>query len=173
MSTKILGLAFALLFTTVVVAEDAPAKKKKDRAGRQSAAANVLKQLKDVNLTAEQKTKIQALAKKSRADMQAAREAVGITAAMMKKRYAAIKELKESGKKPAEIFAAVNKTMALTDAQAKVLKAANGSRADLLKNAVALLTDEQKAKLPEGLLKRATRGGDAKGKGKGKKKKDK
>lgn len=172
MNTKVLGLAFALLFSTVVVADDAPAKKKKrDGAGRKSAAANVLKQLKDVGLTDEQKTKIQALAKKSRAEMLAAREEAGITPELMKKRYAAMKELRESGKKPGEIFAAVNKQLDLNEAQVKALKQANTARTNLLKSAVALLTDEQKAKLPERLLKSTGKRGKGKGKGKGKKKK--
>ena len=171
MSKKVLGLAFALMFTTVVVAQDAPEKKKKRAAaGGNNAVANVLKQLKDVGLTDEQKTKIEAMAKKSMTAMRAARKEAGITPELMKKRMAAQKELQKSGKKGAELIASVNEKAGLTEAQAKFFKKSTESRAALLKGAFALLTDEQKEKLPA-RIKRMASGGEEKGKGKGKKKK--
>ena len=169
MNKKILSLAFAVMFTTVAVAQDAPEKKKK-RAGaaRNNPAANVMKQLKDIDLTDEQKTKIEAMAKKSAAAMREARQEAGIDQELMKKRMAAQKELSETIKKPAELMAAVNKKIGLTEAQAAVFKKQATSRTDLLKGVVALLTDEQKAKLPTRLVKMTSKDGDAKGKGKGK-----
>lgn len=171
MNKTLLGLAFALLFTTITVGEDEPAaKKRKGAAGRNNPAGNVLNQLKDVSLTDEQKAEIQKLAKKSAAEIQAANKEAGITPQIMKDRAAAQKELKDSGKKPAEIFAAVNEKLGLNEAQVAALKNSNEKRAALLKSAVALLTDDQKAKLPERLV-RLTKAGNAKGKAKGKKKK--
>ncbi|MCA9138536.1 MAG: hypothetical protein KDB00_17315 [Planctomycetales bacterium] len=176
MNKTMLGLAFALLCTTVVVAQDAPDKKKKsaDGAGRPNAAATILKQLKDAELTDEQTAKIQELAKKSMAEMRAIRKEAGITPEIMKKRTEAQKELKDSGKKPAEMFAAVNEKAGLNEAQIAAIKKTDASRAALLKDAVALLSDEQKAKLPKRVTQ-AGKQGDAKkadaAKGKNKKKK--
>ncbi|QDV47031.1 hypothetical protein Enr13x_69400 [Stieleria neptunia] len=66
----------------------------------------------------------------------------------------------------------MNEKLGLTKDQIAVLKKSNSMRASLIKNAVALLTDDQKAKLPERLVKMTTRrGGDAKAKARGKKKK--
>jgi hypothetical protein len=173
MSKKVFGLAFALLFTTVVVAQDAP-KQKKNRgaAGGNNAATNVLKQLKDVGLTDEQKTKIEAMAKKSMTDMRDARKEAEITPELTKKRMAAQKELQESGKKGAELIAAVNEKAGITESQAKFFKKMAESRTALLKGAVALLTDEQKEKLPQ-RVKRMASGEERRGKGKGKGKKKK
>ncbi|MCS7468901.1 hypothetical protein NZK35_19790 [Stieleria sp. ICT_E10.1] len=170
----LLGLACVLVLSTAAIAEDAPEKKRKNNtAARKAPAANVLNQLKDVGLTDEQKTEIQAMAKKTAAETQAALKEAGITPEIMKKRVAAQKELRESGKKPAEISAAINEKLGLTKDQIAGLKKSNAMRASLLKNAVALLTEDQKAKLPERLVKMTSRGDDAKGKGKGKGKKKK
>ncbi|QEG02457.1 LTXXQ motif protein [Stieleria maiorica] len=172
MKKSILAVACALLITPSSFAQDAPAKKgKKGQAARNAPAAVVLKQLSDVGLTDEQKAKIQTMAKKTAAETQAALKEAGITPAIMKQRVAAQRELKDSGKKPAEIQAAIHEKLGLTQDQIAVLKKSNAMRTALLKDAVALLTEEQKAKLPERLVKMTSRGGDAKGKGKGKKKK--
>ncbi|QDV88129.1 hypothetical protein [Planctomycetes bacterium TBK1r] len=169
LKNTLLGLTCALVLSTASIAEDAPEKKRKNNtAARKAPAANVLNQLKDVGLTEEQTTEIQSLAKKTAAETQAALKEAGITPEIMKKRAAAQKELKESGKKPAEISAAINEKLGLTKDQIAVLKKSNARRASLLKNAVALLTEDQKAKLPERLVKMASRGDDARGKAKGK-----
>ncbi|MCO8125275.1 Spy/CpxP family protein refolding chaperone [Stieleria sp. TO1_6] len=171
MKSKVLGLAIALMLTTVVVADDADVKKKKKGAQAQrNPAANVLKQLKDVDLTDEQKTKIDALAKKSMAEMQTLRKEAGLTPELMKQRTAAQKEFKDSDKKPNEIFAAVNEKLGLNEAQVAALKKVNESRTELLKNSVALLSEEQQAKLPKRILQMSK--GKPEGKGKGKKKKE-
>ncbi len=173
MNKTIFSLVFALLFSTVCLAEDAePKKKKRDAAGKNSPAAALLNQLKDAGLTDEQKTKIEALAKKSMEGMRAARKEAGITPELMKKRAEAAKALKESGKSPAEIAEAADKEAGLTEAQVVAFKKANAARSELLKAAVALLSDEQKANLPKRMLA-ATKGkgqakepGQAKAKGK-------
>lgn len=176
MNKTLLGLAFALLCTTVVVAEDAPEKKKRNNQGadRANAATAILKQLDAADLTDDQKAKIQELAKKSMTEMRAVRKEAGITPEIMKKRAAAQKELKDSGKNPAELMAAVNEKAGLTEAQAQAIKKSDASRKALLKGAFALLTDEQKEKLPKRLTRAINQGDGKKGdaaKGKGKKKK--
>lgn len=170
MNKTILGLAFAMLCTTVTAADDAPAKKKKGNRGRNAPAAQLLKQLKDVELTDEQKTQIQALAKKSMGDLQAARKEAGITPEVMKKRAEAMKELRASDKKPADVVKAANEAAGLTESQVAFFKKQTEQRAALLKGAVALLTEEQKAKLPKRMTQ--ARGKQGAGKGTGKRKKN-
>ncbi len=176
MKRNLFCIAVALLMTTAVVAQDAPAKKKRANAsGRNNAAAAVLKQLQDVELTAEQKAEIQTLAKKTMAEMRTLRQEAGITPELMKQRTAAVKELRESGTKPAEMSAAVAKKIGLSEAQAEALKKADAMRRGLITNVIALLTDEQQANLPKRMLRLAKKPGEAKGagqpKGKGNKKK--
>ena len=176
MKFRVCALAFALLLSTFAVAEDAPKKKgKKARAGRNNQVAAVMGQLKDVGLTDEQKTKIEELAKKMAEEAKKLRDDAGLSADVMKKRTEVMKKLKESGKSQKELLEAANKEAGLTEAQASALKKANGLRTEMLKGAVALLTDEQKEKLPERLTrlaKQKKRGEKAKGKGKGKKKEE-
>jgi len=176
MKRNLFCIACALLISTAAVAQDEPAKKKKgNTAGRNNPATAVLKQLQDVDLTAEQKAKIQEMAKKSVVEMRTLRKEAGITPELMKKRTAAVKELRESGTKPAEMLAAVSKKLDLTEAQVAALKTANEMRQKLVQGSIALLTEEQKAKLPKRLVRVANKSGEAKGKGqakgKGKKKK--
>ena len=82
-----------------------------------------------------------------------------------------MKELRASGKKPGEIFAAANEKAGLTEEQTEVLKKSNQMRTKVMKEAVAMLTDDQKAKLPEQVTKMLKRNEKGPGKGKGKKRK--
>ncbi len=174
MKFQVIGLIAAVLLCSVANAEDNATKKRKKNAGRQNVAAMVMKQLQEVELTAEQKKEIQAMAKESAEEIMKIRKDAGITAEVLKNRAAAQKELRESGKKGAELMEAVNQKAGLTEDQAAALKKVNAARQGLMKKAVALLTEEQKAKLPArvkraGLAKeKGQRGGQAKGK-KGKK----
>ncbi len=173
---KSLGLIAALLMASVAVADDAePAKKKKPGAER-NPASQIMKQLKDVSLTEDQQTKLKALAKKSMGEMREIRKGAQITPELMKKRAEAAKELRASGKKGAELIAAINEKTGLTTEQAAALKKTDALRMGLKKAAIGLLSDEQKAKVPKRFLKIAVgkEPGDAakKGKGKGKKKKE-
>ena len=167
MSTKIFCLAFAVMFASVAVADDEPAKKKRRATNpRNNMVTAVMKQLEKAELTDEQKTKIQELAKKSMAQLKEARQAAGITPELMKKRAAAMKELRETGekKKLVELTAEANKKAGVTEQQAEVFKKSNAARAALIKSAVALLSDEQKEKLPKQLLRGRNAGQQAKGK---------
>lgn len=173
---KSLGLVAALLMTSVAVADDAEPAKKKKQGAQRNAASQIIKQLKDVSLTQEQQTKLKELGKKSMEKMREIRKEAQITPQLMKKRAEAAKELKDSGKKGAELIAAINEKTGFTTEQAAAMKKADAIRMGLMKAAIGMLSDEQKANLPKRLLKIAEgrEPGDAakKGKGKGKKKKE-
>ena len=173
MKFKVLGLVFAMLLSSVVVAEDEAKPKKKNRdAAKNNVAANIIKQLKGIELTDEQKTKLQAIAKETQAEMKKINDEAGITPELIKKRAEVMKSMKDSGKKPAELREAVNKEAGFTEAHAEAFKKTNEARMGLMKKAIALLTDDQKAKLPERLARFTKESGNKKGakKGKGKKK---
>ena len=175
MNAKIFSLVIALVFATVSVAEETPAKKKRrGGAAGNNVANSVLKQLAKVELTEEQKTKIKELAKKSATEMKAAREEAGITPELMKKRAAALKEVRESGekKKMADALVEVNKKIGLTEEQVAAFQKTSSARAELVKSAIALLSDEQKEKLPKGMLRAKKRGGQQANRKAAKKKKE-
>ncbi|OYP31039.1 hypothetical protein [Rhodopirellula sp. MGV] len=173
MKNKILGVAIALVLASPLAAADEKPNKKKGQ--RNQVSVQMMKQLEKAELTEEQQAKLKELAKKANAEMQTLRKEAGLTPELMKKRAEAQKEIKESGevKKPAELFAEANKQAGLNEKQAAALKKANDVRAELLKKAVAMLSDEQKSKLPKQLLRRGSEGGNrADGAKKGKAKKD-
>ncbi|MEL6109453.1 MAG: hypothetical protein AAFU85_25880 [Planctomycetota bacterium] len=148
------------LMVSPAVAQGAAQKKKKKARGN-NGTAQLMRQFKDIEFTDEQKAKVDTLAKEAAAAMKAAREEAGITAEMLKKRAAAQKEIreasKESEKKPAELMKAVNEKAGFTEKHAEGMKKANQIRQKLVKDVVAMLSDEQKAKAPEKLIQAANR----------------
>ena len=64
------------------------------------------------------------------------------------------KELKEEGKKPGEVAKLANEKAGLSKEQAEAMKKINLMRTDLMKKAVAMLSEEQKAKLPKQMVRR-------------------
>ncbi|WP_145419764.1 hypothetical protein [Planctomycetes bacterium K23_9] len=157
------------------MADDAVKEKKKNAKGNRGAsmAGQLIKQLKPVGLTDEQTKKIKELAKEPTELAKKIREEAGLTPELMKKRTAAMKELKDSGKKGKEMNAAVNEKAGLTETQIAAFTKMNEARTKFQRAAMALLTDEQKAKVPEKMQRMLKGPADRKGKGKGKgKKKD-
>jgi hypothetical protein len=155
-----------MLLSAVIVApafgDDASAKKKQGKKDRQrSMATQLIKRLEAVTLTDDQVAKIKELAKVADEKSKEIREQAGITNTMMKARREAQKSLKDSGKKGKELMAAVNQKAGFNDEQAKAIKEINTMRTKLTKDAIALLSDEQKENLPE-QMKRALRKGDRK-----------
>lgn len=149
---SIAALALSALMVSPALADDeAKAKKKNKQRNRQSASAQLVKQLKSVGLTDDQVAKIKELGAKATDEMNSIRESAGITAELQKKRIAIQKKLRESDKKGKELIAAINKEAGFTEAHAAAQKKANAVRMKLHHDALALLTDEQKAKLPERL----------------------
>lgn len=169
------AVALAAILTTPVFAADDEAEKKKkgkQTRGRQNAAAQLIKQLADVGLTEDQVAKIKELGANVSKEMKSLRETAGITPELMKKRTAAVKAMKESDKKGKELQAAINKEAGFTEAHAEAIKKVNAARMKFQKDVVALLTDEQKEKLPA-RMKRAAGAKKAGGKKAAAKKADK
>lgn len=170
MQMKVLSvLALAAIIANPAFSQDDTAeKKKKGNRGRQNASAQMIKQLADVSLTEDQIAKIKELGNKAGAEMKTIRESSGITAELMKKRAAAAKSMKDSDKKGKELQAAINKAAGYTEAHTAAMAKSNAVRMKFQKDVVALLTDEQKEKLPA----RMNRSAQAKKKGAGAKKGD-
>ncbi|MGI9473896.1 MAG: Spy/CpxP family protein refolding chaperone [Rubripirellula sp.] len=170
MNLKMIGaIALAALIATPVLAQDEAAGKKRKRGGQQNAGTQLIKQLQDVGLTDEQTAKIKELGKVIGAKMKSMKEDAGITAELTKKRAEIQKAMKDSDLKGKDLMAAINEKAGFTEAQAAALKAVNEVRVKFQKEVVGMLSDEQKAKLPERLQRSGNAG---KGKGKNKKKSD-
>ena len=176
MHFRIVGAALlAAVMVVPVVAQDAAKGKRKGKRTRQDASTMLLKQLEEVGLTDDQVAKVKELGKVAVAKMKALRDEAGITAALMKKRTEARKSLTEAGKKGKELAAAISEASGLSEAQEAAMKKANAIRMAFQKEVLGLLTDEQKAKLPEKFQQAARRAGKAageNGKGGRRKKKD-
>ncbi len=170
MKLKMIGV---LALTAMILApafgdDDAkPKRKGKKNRGRQGAGALLVKQLEPVGLTDDQVAKIKVLGKKAAEEMIEIRKAAGITPELAKKRIAAQKSMKDSGKKGKELSAAINEAAGFSTAQVEAQKKSNAVRIKFHKDAIALLSEEQKGKLPE-RLQRSARAGK---RGQGKKKK--
>ncbi len=168
---SVLVLTLALVVT--VSADDAKPKKKGERAGGKNAGvAQLLKPFEAVDLTEEQTAKIKALGKAMNEKSEAIREEAGITQELMKKRAAAMKEARESGKKGKELAAEVDAKAGLSEAQVNAMKKVTELRQKFMQDAVALLTPEQKENLPARVKGAGKAEGKEKAKGKGKKKKE-
>ena len=159
--------AVAVMMVCPIFAADEDAKKGKKgkrQAGRQNVATQLIKQLADVGLTEEQTTKIQEMGKKATAEMKAIRDEAGFTQEIQKKLAEAQKSMKDTEKKGKERMAAIHEAAGLTEAQIATIKKTSAARLKFQKEVLALLTDEQKGKLPERLTRAMNRGNQTKGK---------
>jgi len=146
--------------------------KKRQKKGSAAGAAQILNQLREVGLTDEQVAKVKELNKAANAKTAAVREKAGITPEIIKKRTEIQKKVRESGKKGSEVADLVNREAGLNEAQVKAMKEISGIRLSLRKSVVALLTKEQKDKLPKEFSRGMQGKADqAKEKAEGKKKK--
>jgi hypothetical protein len=159
MKSKLFGaVLMAAVMAVPVFAQDAATKKRKGQArGQQTMSAQLLKQLEELKLTEDQVAKIKELGKTMDAKAKALRDEAGITPELMKKRAEAQKSLKDSGKKGKDLMAAVNETAGFNEAQTAAMQKINEARTAFQKQVVAMLSDEQKEKIPEA-LKRAVSG---------------
>lgn len=174
MNLKLVGatLLAAVIAVPVIADDEAPAKKKGKKGEQQNTVvAQLMKQLEPVGLTDEQVEKAKELGKVAVAKIKEMSDEAGITEELMKKRAEAQKSMKDSGKKGKELAAAVNEAAGLSESQMAAMEKIMQVRTKFQKDVIALLSDEQKEKLPQS-LQRAAEGGGAKGKGKGKKKQD-
>ena len=168
MKSKLFGAAvMAAIMAVPAFAQDDTATKKKGQRDQQNVAMQTIKQLEEVKLTDEQVAKIKELGKTANAKMKELRDEAGITPALLKKRAEAQKSMKDSDKKGKDLQAAINEAAGFTEAQSAAIAKVNEARTAFQKQVVALLTDEQKEKLPQAMKRAANAKG---GKGKGKKK---
>ena len=171
-------LLVATVLTVIMVApafaqDDAATKKKRaqrGQRGQRNAAVQVIKQLEDAKLTDQQVAKIKELGKSVAEKMKAIRDDAEITPELVKKRAAAQKALKDSGKKGKELMEAINREAGYSDAQVAAMKKITEVRLAFHKNVVGLLTDEQKENLPPALKRAAAAGKKANAKPRKKKK---
>ena len=133
--------------TVAFVAPAVAAGKKKKK------APTAVKVPKGIELTVDQKTKVDALNKEFGPKLAECRKkAAGIITADQKKaRTEAVKKAKADGKKGKEVQAAANAAVAITadqkKLQAETKKAMGALNKEIRTQFAALLTDEQKAKL--------------------------
>ncbi|HLQ47138.1 MAG TPA: hypothetical protein VK137_20510 [Planctomycetaceae bacterium] len=157
----VLALSVSALLLSPVWAEDAKPKKPKANAAARKVPPAV--QLpKDIELTAEQKTKVAELEKEFGPKMKELREKLDkvLTDAQKKARQDVFKEAKTSGKKGKELRQAVKDATKASDEQQKqideVEKQIVDLRKQILEKVKPILTDEQKAKLPKRPIERKT-----------------
>ena len=141
--TILTACVLAVSFVTPVMAAD---KKKKK-------APTAVKVPKGIELTADQKTKVDALNKEFGPKLAECRKKAKsiITAEQKKARAEAIKKAKADGKNKKEANAAANAAVAITDdqkaQQTECKKAMGALNKEIRTQFAALLTDEQKAKI--------------------------
>lgn len=115
--------------------------------GRQ-AASPLVKAVQELELTDEQKAKVDAASKEYTEAMAALRKQ-GLTAQLTKKRADAVKAARESGKKSADLANEVLATLDISDEQKALLKQASEVQTKLQKGLAAALTSEQIGKMPK------------------------
>lgn len=153
MKTKLCAVV-ALL--TIVVAPLAFAQEKSaaGKAGKkkgqaaQTPAAQLLKQLEPAGLTVEQTAKIKEMGKKADDTIKMIQTEAKLTPELLKARRDATASMKDSDKKGKARGKAIDAAAGLTEAQSAAFAKANAVRTKLKTEALKLLSDDQKAKLP-------------------------
>ena len=151
---KTITILSACLLAVAFVAPAVAADKKKKK------APTAVKVPNSIELTADQKTKVDALNKEFGPKLAECRKKAAsiITADQKKARAEATKKAKADGKKGKELRTAVNAAVAITAdqkaQQAECKKATSALQKQIRTQFAALLTDEQKAKLKAGKKKK-------------------
>ena len=151
---KIITILTACVLTVSFVAPAGAADKKKKK------APTAVKVPKGIELTADQKTKVDALNKEFGPKLAECRKKAAsiITADQKKARAEATKKAKADGKKGKDLRDVVNAAFAITAdqkaQQAETKKAMGALQKEIRTQFAALLTDEQKAKLKGGKKKK-------------------
>ena len=141
------------------------ANEKKKGGGANKAAATMMKKLESVDLTAEQKTKLESLAGELNITVASLKEE-GFTPDLMKKKAEAMKAAREEGKKGKKVEAEVMASMNLTDPQQAMMKKMADAQLAFTKGVANTLTEEQMGQLPEAVKMQLTRAKGGVGKGK-------
>ena len=151
---KIITILTACVLTVSFATPAVAADKKKKKVPKVVRVPNT------IELTADQKTKVEALNKEFGPKLVECRkkQASIITADQKKARAEATKKAKADGKKGKELRAAVNAAVAITadqkTQQAECKKAMGALNKEIRTQFAALLTDEQKAKIKAGKKKK-------------------
>ena len=151
---KTITILTVCFLTVAFVAPTVAADKKKKK------VPNVVRVPKTIELTADQKTKIEALNKEFGPKLAECKKKANsiITADQKKARAEATKKAKADGKKGKELRAAGNAAFAITAdqkaQQAECKKAMGALNKEIRTKFAALLTDEQKAKIKGGKKKK-------------------
>lgn len=140
----LLTLVLAVVIASPLMAGEGKRGKKPRKAP--DPAAFLLKSLEKAELTPEQVTKIKELASACADKIKAAEEKVALTPEQKKARQEAQAKAKADGKTGKEAKQAVEEAMKMTDEQKAAQKEVDELRANLRKEAMALLSAEQKAK---------------------------
>lgn len=135
------------------------AEKAKTPKARQ-AASPLVKAVQELELTDEQKAKVDAASKEYTESMAALRKQ-GLTPQLTKKRADALKVARESGKKGANLANEVLATLDISDEQKGLLKQASEAQSKLQKNLAAALTSEQIGKMPKQMKSTLTKASTA------------
>lgn len=150
----LLSLGLCLLMVSSTPAQDA-AKKKKNQPAKEPPAVQLPK---DITLTDEQKTKVAEIEKEFGPKMKELREKLDkiLTEDQKKARQEVLKEAREKGKdgkKGKELAEAVKNAMKLSEEQQKQYdetdKQIVALRQQILEKVKPILTEEQRAKLPQ------------------------
>jgi hypothetical protein len=139
----LLTLTLAVVIASPLLAGEG---KRKKAAKPQDPAAFLLKSMEKAELTPDQVAKIKELASGCADKIKAAEAKVGLTPEQKKARTEAQAKAKADGKTGKQAKEAVDAAMKLTDEQKAAQKEVDELRAGLRKEAMALLTAEQKAK---------------------------
>lgn len=165
--TRVLVCSVAMLIALPLFAADDTAKKGKGKGKKgaqgQQASAMMMKKLESLDLTAEQKEKLEAHASTLNTTMASLREE-GLTPALAKQKADAMKKAREEGKKGKNVEADVLASLSLTDEQQAMLKKAAAAQTAFLKGVANTLTEEQMGQLPDAVKQQLTRAKGAGGK---------
>ena len=149
----VLSVALSALLFSPALAEDK--RPKKNRPNAATKEQPVVQLPKGIELTAEQKPKVAEIEKEFAAKMKEARENLDkvLTDEQKKARQEAQKEARTSGKKRKELQQAIKDATKATPDQEKKIEEADKALAELRKEILEkvkpILTDDQKAKLPQ------------------------
>jgi len=155
-----------ILAVALLIASSALAQEKKKREGRRGGPGGdpLAFLLRDLNLSDEQKAKIEDVRKEfgpKQAEAQKKRESI-LTDEQKKARDEAMKSARDAGKSRQEAFAAVQEAMKLTDEQkskmADARKAAEEITKEMREKVMSILTPEQKEKVEKRIAEMKKRG---------------
>jgi len=143
--SRCICVVLATLLATPAMGQEA-AKTKTPKA--RQAASPLVKAVQELELTEEQKAKVDAASKEYTEAMTALKKK-GLTTQLTKKRADAVKAARESGKKGANLANDVLAALDISDEQKALLKQASEAQTKLQKALAAALTSEQIGKMPK------------------------